>query len=279
MNVNINYIENADASVYLKNIPDNFIDLTITSPPYDKIRSYKGRINNDVYDDYYSFPFVTIANELYRVTKDGGIVVWVVNDQTIDGSESGNSFRQALKFIEIGFKLHDTMIYQKNSSTYPASRKSNRYTQIFEYMFVFSKGKPKTHNLIADKKNKWAGHTNWGKNTKRKYDEELSVIEKIKPVPEHSVRNNIWTYNNGGGFATKDKIAHKHPAIFCEQLALDHILSWSNEGDVILDPMCGSGTTCKMAKLNNRNFIGIEVNKEYYDIANSRIFNDLSISK
>lgn len=242
-------------------LPDNSIDLTVTSPPYDNIRNYNG----------YSFNFEEVAKELFRVTKEGGIVVWVVGDSTIKGSETGTSFRQALGFMDVGFRLHDTMIYEKNTSSFPARRNGNRYTQIFEYMFILSKGKPKTANLICDKPNKWAGHTNWGKHTQRDKDNDLKEVSKIKPVPDFSPRNNIWKYIVGGGYATKDKIAHEHPAIFPEQLAEDHILSWSNEGDTVLDPFIGSGTTGKMALLNNRHYIGFEISQDYVNISNKRI--------
>jgi len=173
--------------------------------------------------------------------------------------------------MEEGFRLHDTMIYKKNTSSFPARRDGVRYTQIFEYMFVFSKGRPKTVNLICDKPNKWAGHTNWGKNTFRGRDGVLKEVEDIKKVPDYSPRENIWEYVVGGGFATKDKIAHKHPAIFPEKLAEDHILTWSNPGDVVLDPFGGSGTTAKMAMKNSRDFIHIDVSEEYNDIARERI--------
>jgi len=248
------------SDVYLKFIPNNSIDLVITSPPYDDIRDYNGF----QFDDKI---LQTIITELYRVLKKGGIVVWVIGDATINGSESGTSFRQALKFMEIGFKLHDTMIYEKNTSSFPAKRNGNRYTQIFEYMFIFSKDKPKTSNLICDKPNKWAGHTNWGKNTNRLKSGELKETTDIKPVPDFSPRNNIWKYNIGKGFNSSDKESHQHPAIFPEQLAEDHILSWSNEGDIILDPFSGSGTTCKMAKKNKRNYIGIDISEEYCKLA------------
>ena len=244
----VNKIINEDSEKALKKLPPNSVDLTVTSPPYDDIRDYKG----------YNFSDATLNNiirELFRVTKLGGIVVWVVGDSTINGSESGTSFRQALKFMESGFKLHDTMIYEKNTSSFPAKRTGNRYTQIFEYMFVFCKDKIKTSNLICDKPNKWAGHTNWGKNTNRLKNGELQETSDIKPVPDFSPRNNIWKYNVGKGFNSSDKESHEHPAIFPEQLAEDHILTWSNENDVVLDPFSGSGTTCKMAKKNKRNFI------------------------
>jgi DNA modification methylase len=246
----------------LSKMSENFYDMVITSPPYDEIRKYNG----------FSFDIDKLSNELYRTIKKGGVVVWVVNDQVIKGSESGTSFRQALKFMEAGFLLHDTMIYEKNSSSYPSSSKGNRYTQIFEYMFVFSKGKPKTVNLICDKPNKWAGHKNWGKNTKRIGDnEQLVDVGDIKPVPEFSPRNNIWRYVNGGGFASKDKIAYKHPAIFPEELVRDHLLSWTNEGDLIYDPFMGSGTVAKICILTKRDYIGSEISEEYVDICNERI--------
>jgi len=242
--------------------PEESVDLTVTSPPYDNIREYKG----------YCFEkedFDEIVKQLYRVTKKGGVVVWIVGDATMKGSETGTSFRQALGFMTGGFKLHDTMIYEKNTSSFPARRTGKRYTQIFEYMFVFCKGKIKTGNLICDKPNKWAGHTNWGKNTQRGKDGKLKETKDIKPVPDFSPRNNIWRYNVGKGFNSKDKESHNHPAIFPEKLAEDHILSWSNEGDTVLDPFMGSGTTCKMAKKNARKYIGIDISEEYCKLATS----------
>ena len=259
LQVNKNY--NMDCLEGMKLLDNESVDLVVTSPPYDGLRKYNG----------YSFDLGDIVAELYRVMKPGGVIVWVVGDQTKNGSEAGTSFRQALSFIDGGFKLHDTMIYEKNTSSFPARRNGNRYTQIFEYMFVFSKGKPKTANLICDKPNKWAGHTNWGKNTQRDKDNDLKETTKIKPVPNFSPRNNIWKYTVGGGFATKDKIAHKHPAIFPEELAKDHILSWSNEGDIVMDIFAGSGTTLKMAKLSNRDFIGFEISHEYCEVIEKRL--------
>ena len=251
----VNKIYNCDCLEGLKQLEPNSIPLTVTSPPYDDIRTYQGTCtwNFDI--------FKSIANELYRVTKPGGIIVWVVGDATVNGGETGTSFKQALYFQEIGFKIHDTMIYEKNSSSFPARRDSKRYTQIFEYMFVFSKGKIRNDiTLIADKKNKWAGHINWGSNTQYNKDGDMVTTNNIKPVPEFSMRNNIWKYNVG----FNDKLV-KHPAVFPEQLAEDCILSWSIEGDTVLDPFMGSGTTAKMAMLNNRNYIGFELNEEYYN--------------
>jgi len=259
MEINKIYFENCLDT--MGRMPGEFVDLTVTSPPYDNLRDYKG----------YSFPFEDIAKELYRVTKEGGVLVWVVGDAVIDGSESGTSFKQALYFMSLGFNLHDTMIYEKNGAAYPANEKSTRYSQIFEYMFVFSKGKPKTINLIKDKKNRWAGHTNFGKPSTRKTDGELQDAEAWV-VSEYGYRSNIWRYNNGKGYSTKDDVAYEHPAIFPELLAKDHIISWSNEGDLVYDCFTGSGTTPKVAERLGRNYIGSEISEEYAHIIEKRIY-------
>jgi len=245
----------------LTKFPEDCIDLVVTSPPYDGLRDYNG----------YNFDFDGLLKQLKRVIKPGGVVVWVIGDATENGSESGTSFRQALGFIDLNFKLHDTMIYEKNGATFPATPDSNRYSQVFEYMFIFSnETKPKTSNLIIDKPNRWAGETSFGQTRMRQKDGKLIKYEK-KPVPEFSARNNIWKYNTGFGYSTKDKSAHLHPAIFPEKLAEDHILTWSNKDDIVLDPFCGSGTTCKMAKMNNRNFIGIDLSEKYCKLSEHRV--------
>lgn len=252
-----NKIFEGESDKILKYFNNNIIDLVITSPPYDNLRNYKDC-------NWTLVKFKLIANELYRVLKPGGVVVWIVGDACIKQSESGSSFKQCLYFKEIGFKLHDTMIYKKNTSSFPARRTSNRYTQIFEYMFVLSKNKsPKTAKLICDKKNKWAGHTNWGKKTHRNKNGDLIQTKNIKPVPDFSPRNNIWSYVVGNKFNTNDNIAHNHPAIFPEKLVEDHVLSWSNENDLILDIFNGSGTTMKVAHLLKRHVVGIERNETY----------------
>lgn len=234
-----------------KNISDDYIDLIVTSPPYDDLRKYNGFI----------FDYQSMLKELYRITKPGGVVVWVVGDKTENGSETLTSFKQALFAKEIGFNIHDTMIYLKNGAAYPAGKNSNRYSQVFEYMFVFSKEKPKTHNLLKDKPNKWAGSSTFGESTNRQADGTLRSSGK-RTVGDFGYRDNVWKINNGKGFGG-DEYSNKHPAVFPEQLANDHILTWSNEGDIVLDPMCGSGTTCKMAYLNKRNFIGVDISEEY----------------
>lgn len=254
--IEVNKIYCEDNLVTMGKMPDEFIDLTVTSPPYDDLRTYNG----------FDFDFDVTARELFRVTKEGGVVVWVVNDSVKNGSESGTSFRQALKFIEMGFRLHDTMIYMKDSITFP---EKVRYYQVFEYMFVFSKGCPKNINLLSDRKNKWAGHKvrghERGKNGELKYKHDYSVQK------DEGVRYNVWLYGTGGSKTSKDEVAYGHPAMFPEQLAADHIHSWSQKGDLIYDPFMGSGTVAKEAHLQQRNWVGSEISEKYVTLAEKRI--------
>lgn len=250
----INKVYHMDCLEGMKGIADKSIDLTVTSPPYDNLRTYNNSLE-------WSFEiFQSIAKELYRVTKDGGVVVWVVGDATIKGSETGTSFKQALYFKECGFNLHDTMIYKFAGTGAKGSNLA--YWQGFEYMFIFSKGKIKTFNPIRDHKNVKAGHitghTGEFANGTRK-------TRGIRVVPEYSKRDNIWVYGGSVGDKTE------HTAQFPEQLAHDHILSWSNEGDTILEPFAGSGTAIKQAILLNRNYIGFEKEEKYYHIIQERI--------
>ena len=244
---------NGDCLETMKLIPDESIDLTVTSPPYDNLRSYNG--NNAQWGDHV---WKQVLADLYRLTKQGGVVVWVVSDATIKGSETGTSFKQALHAIECGFNLHDTMIWVKDGGGAVGSNKC--YTQNFEYMFVLSKGKIGTVNLIYDKPNASFGKDKSGVGRRLKNGEHK--IEKRKQSREFSRRNNYWYIAPQKG---------EHPAVFPESLANDHIASWSNEGDVVFDPFMGSGTTGKMAALNNRSFIGIELDNNYFNIGVNRI--------
>lgn len=245
----LNKIFNENCLETMAKMPNNFIDLTVTSPPYDDLRKYNG----------YSFDFESIAKELYRVTKEGGVIVWVVSDGTVKGSESGTSFKQALFFKECGFNLYDTMIWLKPS---PQAPTEGRYYDVFEYMFILSKGKPKTLNLLKDRKNKSAGMVS--KKETRSCKEDRKYKEGNRTVGEFSRRFNVWDISRG-------KSKTKHPAVFPEELANDHILSWSNEGDLVYDCFAGSGTTLKMAMVNDRKYIGSELSDEYYEISKSRI--------
>jgi site-specific DNA-methyltransferase (adenine-specific) len=258
----INQIFNEDCLITMKRMSDGYVDMVLTSPCYDGIRNYQGNSK---------FEFEKIAVELTRVLKIGGIIAWIVADETVRGSETGSSFKQALYFKEkCGLRLHDTMIFEKNTSTFPAKPDGLRYTSCFDYIFLFSKGKPKTVNLIADRKNKYFGIPNWGEKTYRnKYDNLVPLVPKIKVASknEYSPRTNIWKYVISGG----EKIAHQHPAIMPDALAGDLIASFTTENDLVYDCFAGSGSTLKMAKLNGRRFIGSEIVKDYCDIILERL--------
>jgi len=245
----INKIICGDNADVLPSLPKELVDLTVTSPPYDNLRTYDG----------YTFDFKYLAGQLYRVTKPGGVVVWVVMDETIKGSETGTSFRQALHFMQIGFNLHDTMIYEKAQACFGSN---DCYLQSFEYMFVFSKGKPKTINLIRDRKNVRSGVESMAVTGLSADGTKADRVRKM--MATFGRRKNIWTYGVGGG-------KKNHPAVFPEQLVRDHIISWSKDGDIVLDPFVGSGTTCRVAKLNQRKFIGIDISREYCEIAEQAV--------
>ena len=276
--IELNRIYNEDCLEGMKRIPDGFVDLTVTSPPYDNLRAYNGNI------EQWSFEkFQGIAKELYRVTKQGGVVVWVVGDKTVNGSEELIPYKQCLYFQSIGFNVWDTMIYQKEFCPFPANV---RYNQQFEFMFVFSKGKVKTFNPIKESKSKkevekiLKGQINVASKSYRSKtgetnradsdDRMLKRLQKSVTCTEKTM-GNVWKINAGYMVGSKDKIAFEHPATFPEELAEKHIISWSNEGDLIFDPFMGSGTTAKMARLNNRNYIGFEISPEYCDIAEKRL--------
>jgi len=257
----VNKIYNENCLDTMARMPDGFIDLTVTSPPYDNLRTYNG--NNALWGEHV---WKAAIKDLYRVTKDGGVVVWVVGDATIKGSETGTSFRQALWAMDCGFRLHDTMIYQKVNPV--PNEVGFRYQAAFEYMFVFTRGKPKSFNplmvpcaMYGKAKPKRDGRQF------RQVDGTMKASHGLKYNKPEKFRHNIWQYALSG--------AHAHPATFPEALARDHIISWSNEGDTVFDPFMGSGTTAKMAILNNRNWIGSEISKEYCEIAEKRINENL----
>lgn len=251
-----NEIINGNCVDIMKQIPDGYVNLTVTSPPYDNLRDYKG----------YHFPLEEIISELYRVTIDGGVVVWVVGDATIKGSETGSSFKHALNFMSAGFNLHDTMIFQKTNPIPQIYRK--RYNNIFEYMFVFSKGAVSTHNpIMIDCLHAGLelGNTTY-KNFSKGEQKRTKIANAVK---KQKIKGNIWEYVVGK--KAEDQEAKGHPAPFPCALARDHILSWSNKGDVVLDPMCGSGTTCREAYASERRYIGIDISDEYCDLARDRV--------
>ena len=247
--INKNYNENNLET--MARMPDNFIDLVVTSPPYGKLRKYNG----------FCFDFHSFAKLVYDKIKNGGVLVWICQDQCIDGGESMVSFEQALFFRQVGFKLYDTMIWRKPS---PQAPTEGRYYDVFEYMFIFSKGKPKTLNLLTDRQNLSAGMKS--KKETRSCKEDRKYTGEQRTVAAFSRRFNVWDISRGSSKT-------EHPAVFPEQLANDHILSWSNENDLVYDPFMGSGTTAKMAIKNNRNWIGSEISEEYCSIIEQRVRN------
>jgi DNA modification methylase len=252
-------IYNENCLVTMSRMSSNLIDLTLTSPPYGNLRDYQG----------YTFDFETIAQELLRVTKQGGVVVWIVGDATHKGSESCVSFQQALFFNKIGFNLHDTMIYMKDNP--PPTGGNMRYYQAFEYCFVLSKGKPKTFNPIVEaRRNKW-NDKRLLRNRPVTRNKSGVFTSKLVRTTELVKLQNVWSYTVSGGSVSEEMFAHEHPAIFPEALCRDHLISWSNEGDLVYDPFMGSGTTAKMALAHNRRYVGSEISEVYCNLANKRL--------
>jgi len=242
----------------LKRYPDDTFDMSITSPPYDKLRTYEG----------YDFKFEPLAHELYRTLKPGGVLVWVVNDSTVNGSETLTSAKQKIFFREeCGFNIHDTMFYEKNGAAFPEQK---RYYQVIEYMVILSKGKPLTLHLLKDRKNRWE-KGKWSQKASKREKDGTLTFRTVPITPKFGIRFNLWRYSTGAGYHDTDGLSSQHPATFPEKLAEDHILSWSNPGDVILDPMCGSGTTCKMAAKHQRQYIGIDISEKYCELARERL--------
>jgi DNA modification methylase len=248
-------IYQGDNCSLLKHIPDNSVDMAITSPPYDGLRTYNSK---------WVFDFEMLSKELYRTLKPGGVLVWVVGDSVENGGETLTSMRQAIHFVDVcGFRMHDTMIYQKDGAPFP---ESNRYLQEFEYMLVLSKGAPRVHNLLTDKTLYGASATNSSRlkgGSTEKFQYELKKPTRTLP--------NVWYVTSGYMKTTKDKEAFAHPAMFPEKLAERHILTWSNPGDIVIDPFMGSGTTAKMCKIHGRKWWGCDVSQVYCDLARQRL--------
>ena len=261
--LDFDYIKQGNCLDLIKQLPDDSIDLTVTSPPYDNLRTYGGLVE-------WSFEsFQTLAKEMFRITKKGGVCVWNVSDAVVNGSETGSSFRQALFFKDIGFNLHDTMIWKKDVPSFPDA---TRYAQCFEYMFVLTKGKPKTIHKIADRKNKYAGAPVHG--TSRNPDGHTfrKANDKKSLVKDFGERWNVWE------FPTEKQNKTGHPAVFPIRMPHDHIISWTEEGDVVFDPFLGSGTTAIAAVRTNRHYIGFEINPDYFQTACDRLTAEASIS-
>lgn len=257
----LNQVLHCDCVLGMRALPDACIPLTVTSPPYDKLRMYDG----------HALPFELfqlVACELYRVTMPRGVIVWVVQDGTDkNGSETGTSFRQREFFKNLGMSAHATMIMKVNACRFPNNR---RYCQQFHYAFVLSKGKPRVINVLRDSANQHPGDV--VKHSHRSKDGKLvTCLMPHKRLAAYGYRGNVWDYKVGNGQTTKDRFAFNQTALMPELMAEDHILSWSNPGDLVFDPMCGAATTCKMALLNHRKFLGMEIHQTYWEIACKRM--------
>lgn len=255
-------IFNADCVSHMQSMQENSIDLVVTSP-YDNLMDY----NNS---SSWNFEvFKSVADQLYRIVRPCGVVVWIVNDASINNSETYTSFRQVLFFREIGFNLNDTMIWNKQSTSFPDS---NRYLQSFEYMFVLSKSSNHTDfkmtcNLIRDRRNMSSGSSVHG--TGRQRNASFKVCdgyEKGKSLSEFGIRFNVWNIHCAKGTELTG-----HPAQMPIQIAEDHIRTWSNPGDLVFDPFLGSGTTACACLNRGRRFIGCEIDPDYFAIAQKRI--------
>jgi DNA modification methylase len=246
-----------DCLEVMKQIESGIIDCVVTSPPYDNLRDYNG----------YTWDFEALAHDLYRCCVNGGLLCWNVNDSVIDGSETLTSAKQKIYFREhVGFRIHDTMIYKKSNFSRPDD---TRYHQVFEYVFVFSKGKPRCFNPIKDKRNVTHGKPCFGRHTMRERDGSMKEREKRYIAAEYGMRGNVWECKTAGQELVCQSLPH--PAMMPYGLCRDLVLSWSNPGDIVLDPLCGSGTTGVACIKTNRRFIGIEISEEYCEIALKRI--------
>jgi site-specific DNA-methyltransferase (adenine-specific) len=255
----VNRIFNLDAIIGMKKLPDNCIPLTVTSPPYDQLRAFGGVTWNDA-------TFQRIADELWRITAPGGVVVWIVADTIVKGSETCTSARQKLHFRDLGFRIHHTMIIDRAGSRFPSKV---RYGTSLEYAFILSKGKPRAINLLKDRLNKRVGETQ--NFSRREPDGSIRPMSLSKPVAKFGYRRAIWQVSTGWNQSTKDDYAFEHPALMHEGVAKDHILSWSRPGDLVFDPMMGAATTTKMALLHNRRYLGFEIYKRYFRLAQRRM--------
>lgn len=252
-------IYNADCLEVMDALPEGCVDMTITSPPYDGIRTYE--------DTHDGLDYEAVLQGLYRITKQGGVLVWIVADQVINGDETGTSFRQALAAKDVGFKLLDTMIWRKSIRSIGSC---NAYWNEFEYMFVFTKGKIRVVNLLKDRPNYKSGQKFTA--PVRNRSGEFSSSRNPRLLGEMGRRGNIWHYATGNGCsAPSGSVAFEHPAIFPEALVADHVQSWSNIGDLVFDPFMGSGTTAVVARRLDRHYIGAELVEKYADICKRRL--------
>lgn len=249
----MNRLHLGDCVAGMRTLPDGCIPLTVTSPPYDNLREYGG----------HTFDFGAVARELWRVTAPGGVLVWFTQDQTVGGGQTGTGCRQQLFLQDIGFRVYERIVMDRIN---PLPR-TRHYSGVLEIAVVLSKGRPRSVNLLCDKPNRQAGavYPTFCRSRSGRVD------GRAKPIPRYGVRGVVWRYTVGGPHSTADLGDYAHPSVMPEAMAEDHIRSWSRPGDVVLDPFLGSGTTAKIALLNDRRYLGYEVHEPYFGIAHRRL--------
>jgi DNA modification methylase len=253
----INKTHCAESSVALKKLPDNCIDIVVTSPPYDRIRDYNG----------FECNLHNIGEQLSRVLKDGGIIVMVIQDQTKDFGKSLTTFRTILDWCDnFNLKLFETVIYKKHGAE--GAWWTKRFRVDHEYIPVFLKGKrpayfTKEHLKIPSKH---AGKTMTGCATRLTNGSTLKS-KKLKINPT-KCRGTIWDYVTCGDGG---KLKHEHPATFPDKIPVDFIETFCPPGGIVLDPFMGSGTTALAALNLGRNFLGFDISNEYVSLANKRV--------
>lgn len=246
-----------DACEILPTIRESSVDLTVFSPPYDGLRDYKGKP---------SFDMAVLGREILRVTKEGGVCCMVIQDATKNGAKSLTSFRTACLFADLGWRLFECCIYSR--AGVPGAWWTKRFRVDHEYIFIFTRGDglprrfDKTSLMVESK---YAGITAGG--TKRTTKGDFVAIKKtvISPL---KCRGTIWHY--AASNTERNKTKSEHPATYPDSLARDIISCFSKEGDLVLDPMMGSGTTGIASVNMGRRFLGIEISVQYMEIAKRR---------
>lgn len=247
----------ADAIEHASTLASDSVDLVLFSPPYDGVRDYRGNWTLDL---------PALGSELLRVVKDGGFAVMVIADGTKNQRKSMTTFRTAVAWEDAGWSLFESVIYSRDGR--PGAWWATRFRVDHEHILMFYKGKrprPVTHHDGLRVPSKHAGKKWTG--TQRLTDGTL--VKTSATVAADKCRGTIWHYatSNSEGNRTKAK----HPATFPDALARDVILALSAPGDVVYDPMMGSGTSVVIAAQEGRRWLGNDFFAEYVEIAQQRL--------
>lgn len=262
MNLPINTILHGDSAEVMQSFPDKCIPLTVTSPPYAKMRLYGGH-------DYTWETFKSVATQLVRITMEGGVICWVVRNQIVKERENLQAEKEKLFFADdLGLWPHQTIIGAPKGVPLPQSR---RYASNFDYVYVFSKGHPRIVNIIRDRRNSRFGDLKSNRLIRESNGSERLACGGEYAIAKWGFRSNLWSYSTGGNHTATDRISAKHPARMGEPLAEDLIISFSKPGDLVFDPFAGAGTSLKMALLNQRQWLGVEIFDEYVELIEKRM--------